>query len=600
MPGSGGLRGAGPLIHPPSSVRVGPCPAGRLEADAAGMKANRPSSGGDARERAHSLRDRPRSVGLPGRWYAPLLVRRFPQVISVPGLAPVGRSDLQAVTMLRLRPISVGEALRRVREDRAHIEAELSSTRGESDRRTEVLHQEAVSSRQLEEGLVSRRTRLWDVAVGLSGRGRSGPEAERSIRRVKEDLQDQGFRWHDPRWRAFSLLAGLEPGGPLAEGALHALPEEGVAALLPLWEDRLSDPRGVLVGLHARNGTPLFMDRFSHPSHSSLIFGETGSGKTYASALGWIRLRWFYPSLSVMVLDPLGGLAQVVKALGGNVVRVGRDPLGINPLDPATTGGDARAKSARVGVMFRALFPSLTDEESAVLDTALSHLYGRTEDGVPTLSRLRQELERSERTPPRLLTLLSTAIEGSLRDLDRPTTFDLSGSLVGFDLSLVTGDELPFFLTLLLDYAYGEIRRRSGPKLVVLDEAHYLARAPPTARFLDHLVRHVRHFQAGIELLSQNPEDFLAEDPGRSVLMNVDSVLLLRLRDGGEALAPLLGLDAEELRFLRNARLPGNAGYSEGILRTGTLHFPLAIVSSTPEDALLRAAFRTEQVPSAP
>lgn len=510
-------------------------------------------------------------------------------------MAPVGRTTLTASTVVWMRRLTSSEALRRVREDRAHLEAEISSLRSESDRRACVLRQEAEGTRQLENELVGRRTQLWDAVVGFVGRGRSGPESERSLRTLQGDLAPLGFRFADTRWRAASLVAGLEPGGPLDPDLLHPLPEEGLAALLPLWEDRLEEPHGALVGLHAHHGTPIISNRFLHPSHSSVIFGETGSGKTYASALGWLRLRWFHPDLSVLVLDPLGGLAEVVRALGGTVTRVGVDSLAINPLDPSTTGGDTRSKAGRVAVMLRSIFPSLADEESAVLDTCLSRLYASMTDHPPRLSDLHAALSSFSHPPRRLLTLLSTAIEGSLKGLDRDTNVDLSAPLLGFDLSAVTSDELPFFLTLLLDLVYGEIRRRSGPKLIVLDEAHYLARASSTAAFLDHLVRHVRHFEAGIELLSQNPADFLKEATGRSVLMNIDSALLLHLRDGGESLAPLLGLSEEEVEFLRHAAMPGDRGYSEGIFRTGRLHFPVALVASDAEDEMLRAAFRAER-----
>ncbi len=553
-------------------------------------------------------------------WVAPLLVRRYPQAVPVPALGPVGSTDLRVRTTIRLRPQTHGAALQRVQEDRAHTEAELSAVRSEADPRFVRLRQEAEGLRRLEEELVARRTRLWDVLVSCEGRGNGPAEAAAEIAPLRESLAHQGFRFHTTSYRAREALRSARLGGDVSPDLFHALPEEGVAALLPLWEDRLEEPRGTLVGLHAHHGTPLFMDRYRHPSHSSAIFGETGSGKSYASALGWMRARWFHQDLSVFVLDPLGGLAEVVRSLGGQVVRVGDGALALNPLDPATTGGDLRLKATQVGVMFRALFPSLSDEEVALLDTTLSKLYvERARDPVgpkspkpadpkgrdggrgfeaPRLSDLLDRVRSAEPRPQRLLTLLERATQGSLRGLDRPTNLDLSSPLLGFDLSSVSSEELPFFLTLLLDLIYGEMRRRGGPKLVVLDEAHYLTRCPSTARFLDHLVRHARHFESGVELLSQDPSDFLREEGGRAVLNNLDSVLLLRLKDGGEAVAPLLGLDDSEMAFLRRAALPARSGYSEGLLRLGELHLPLAVVSSAEEDRLLRAAFSRERAGS--
>ena len=536
-----------------------------------------------------------RSVRVGPSWSSPLLVRRFPRAVDVPALAPVGATKARVRTLLRLQVDAPGSAVSRVREDRAHVDAEISSLRSEADPRYAVLRQEEEGLERLERELVARRTRLWNVLLSFEGFGPSERQATAESDRLRSELAERGFRFHPSSFQARVLAEAAEVGGAARTDLFHALPEEGVAALLPLWEDRLEEPGGALVGLHSFQGTPFFMDRFRHPSHSSAIFGETGSGKSYASALGWIRSRWFRPDLSVFVLDPLGGLAHVVEALGGSVLRVGAGELELNPLDPATTGGDVRAKAVQVGVMFRALFPSLSDEEVALLDTTLSRIYAETRSEPPLLRELFARLSALFPPPRRLLTLLERATLGSLRGLDRPSSLDCSARLLGFDLSRVTPEELPFFLTLLLDLVYGEVRRRPGPKLIVLDEAHYLARAPSTAAFLDHLVRHVRHFQGGLELLSQDPADFLRDEGGRAVLRNMDSVTLLRLKDGGQSLQELLGLREEELDFLRSAALPSSVGYSGGLLRTGPLHLPLAIVSSDEEDKLLRRAFGRER-----
>ena len=80
----------------------------------------------------------------------------------------------------------------------------------------------------------------------------------------------------------------------------------------------------------------------------------------------------------MLLVDPLGEFARFTRALGELVIRIG--PGGserLNPLDPISTGGDRAAKAGRVGTMLRALFPSLTDAEGALLDGRLSQLYRR-------------------------------------------------------------------------------------------------------------------------------------------------------------------------------------------------------------------------------
>ncbi|MCI4328872.1 MAG: DUF87 domain-containing protein, partial [Thermoplasmata archaeon] len=347
---------------------------------------------------------------------------------------------------------------------------------------------------------------------------------------------------------------------------------------------------GVLVGLLLDDASPVFLDRWSHASYSWGVFGMTGSGKTFFTALTILRSLWARPELDVVVLDPLGEFVGLAEALGGTAVAVaGGDGVRWNPLDPATTGGDRAEKAGRVAAIVRALFPSLRDEEAATLDAALRRLYGRGPQ-VPIFSDLIEEVERSPGDTGRLRSLLEVFRSGSLRHLDGPTTGGWTPGLTVISLVGVPESQLPFHLAYLTDAVYGRVRDRTGPKLVVVDEAHLLARDPSTSLYLDRLVRHLRHYDAGVLLLSQNPDDFLGTDAGRSLLRNLRATVLLRLTEVSEGTRSFFGLTSVEADWLPKARLPKEAGYSEALLRLGPSHLPLALLASTPEYEFLVGA----------
>ncbi|MCI4321545.1 MAG: hypothetical protein L3K05_04480, partial [Thermoplasmata archaeon] len=240
-------------------------------------------------------------------------------------------------------------------------------------------------------------------------------------------------------------------------------------------------------------------------------------------------------------------------------------------------------------------FPSLADEESAALDAAVGRLYER--EGRPSFAAL-AEIVRAGPASGCLAGLLEPFVSGSLRYLDRPATEAVgSGSLI-VDLHDVPAEHRAFHLAVALDVLYGRIRRDDRPKLLVVDEAHLLAHDRATADFLDRLVRHVRHFRTGVLLLSQNPDDFLATEGGRSLLRNLRATLLLHLPEVSDATRRFFSLTEAEAGWLPRSRLPREAGYSEGLLRFGPSHLPLAVVASTPEFELLRRALapRVERV----
>jgi hypothetical protein len=528
------------------------------------------------------------------RYRAPLLVRQFPSEVPFGFLGRVLPTNESVELTLEAYRMTPGQALEMLHGARAVAEAELGS--GGDGGHTSELEVERASAEELGREVARRNQELWKVGLRFVATGPSRPRVEALRSRLAERLATFGFRTRVPRYEVEETLrpVGLATGGSRPSGYWQTLPTDGLAALFPFGDETLIEPRGVLLGLALSDASPVFLDRWSHASHSWGIFGTTGSGKTFTSALTLLRSRWVRPDVGLTVLDPLGEYGGFVRALGGTVVPLSSDRAGrLNPLDPLTTGGDRREKAARVGAMLRALFPSLRDEETARLDAAVSHLYEGGPE-VPTFEDLHREVKSLPGADGRLATLLEVFRSGSLRTLNGPTTLRLDDAPVAIDFRGVTEEQLPFHLAYVLDWAYGRLRNRPGPKLLAIDEAHLLARHAATEEFLERMVRHLRHFEAGMIVLTQNPDDFLERPSGRAMLRNLYATAFLRLPEVSSATREFFGLTTAEAEWLPKARLPRDAGYSESLWRVGEYHLPLAVVASTPEYEFLEKTLGRE------
>ncbi len=525
-----------------------------------------------------------------GRSYrAPLLVHQFPPEVPFGFLSRVLPTNETLELSVEAHRISSTNALELLHGARAVAEAELAA--GGNGGETAALEVERASAEELGRAIARRTQELWKVGIRFVALAPTRPHVEAKRMRLSERLSTIGFRSRVPRYEVHESLAppDLSTTEPRPRGYWHTLPTDGVASLFPFGDETLLEPNGALLGLALSDASPVFIDRWSHASYSWGIFGTTGAGKSFAAALILLRTRWLRPGTSIAILDPLGEYSALVEALGGSVIRVA-DGVGgrLNPLDPVTTRGDRREKAARVGTMLRALFPSLRDEEAAELDAAVTQLYERGPE-VPTLRDLRDRVVDRGGTGARLATLLEVFRSGSLRALDGPTTARPTEMVVSVDFQGVPDDQLPFHLTYVLDWAYGRLGDRSGGKLLLVDEAHLLARHATTEEFLDRVVRHVRHFEAGLLVLSQSPDDFLVRPAGRSLLRNLYAAAFLRLPEVSAEARTFFGLTGAEAEWLPRARLPKETGYSESLWRIGELHLPLAIVASTPEYEFLGA-----------
>ncbi len=531
-----------------------------------------------------------------GAHWAPLLLPGLPTEVPFGVVGRLLTSSGPAEMWMELHRLPRDRALELLDRAGAVAEAEIASeTGGAAARERPELERAARTSRDLGRRVALRQQELWRAGLLLVARGPSAPSARRLREVLRARVHALGFRSRVPAYDCARAI--VPPAGdgrePRPEGFWHTLHTDGLAAFFPFVEESVAEEDGVLVGLLLDDASPVFLNRWAHASHSWGVFGTTGSGKSFAAALLALRSRWMYPDLDLVVVDPLGEFAPWARALGGVVLELGPHAPGrLNPLDPATTGGNRVEKAGRVGTLLRALFPSLRDEEVALLDRALHRLYGAG-TAVPTFSDLRGEV-RGDPDGGRLAALLGAVIDGSLGHLDGPTTVALDGSPLVISLAGVPEDHRAFHLSYLLDAIYGRLRRADRRRLVIVDEAHLLVRSEGTAEFLDHVVRHVRHYRAGLCLMSQHPEDFLRSAAGRSILNNLRATLLLRLPAVAPETRGFFGLTAAEAEWLPRARLPREAGYAEGILRSGPGHLPIAVVASTPEYEFLARTLRID------
>jgi hypothetical protein len=514
---------------------------------------------------------------------APLLFEQFPSELPFGFLGRILPTTEPVELTVEMHRIEAARALELVHSARAVASAELAGPG--SGARTSEYEIEQESAEWFGRELARRNQELWKVGLRLVALGPSRPRAESVRLRLSERLAALGFRSRVPRYSVSAALVppNLSGAETRPEGYWHTLPTDGVAALFPFVDESIVEPGGVLVGLALSDASPVLLDRWSHSSYSWGIFGTTGAGKTFATSLLALRTRWMRPEVEITVLDPLGEFGGLVRSLGGFVVHLADGSGGrLNPLDPITTGGNRREKAGRVATTIRALFPSVVDSESALLDTAITRLFERGPE-VPTFDDLIREVQQDATASPRLQSLLDVFRAGSLRGSNGPTTVPDAPGPISVDFRGVPPDHLAFHLSYVLDWAYGRLKSRGGPKLLIVDEAHLLMRHPSTAEFLDRIVRHVRHFEAGVLIVSQTPEDFLGRPEGRAVLRNLYAVGLLRLPEVSREARDFFGLTAAEGEWLPKARLPTEAGYAESLWRVGPLHLPLAIIASTPE-----------------
>ncbi len=443
----------------------------------------------------------------------------------------------------------------------------------------------------------------------------------RRCKRVEGALAAAGMR---ARVLAFRQEDGLKAAGPwglfpesLRGGAPFQLPAETLAASFPFSSGGINHGHGIVIGHDTSGGLVLF-DRWDPPQDAGIsnqhmtLLADSGAGKTHAVKL--MILREWAQGAKLVIIDPEREYRHLCHALGGTWINAGGGVQRINlmqapPLpreeedDEAGTGAVAQHMQ-RAGLVLDLYLPQLTDMRRALLQRGLRAVYeaaGIQMDtdpstipaaGWPHVGTLYEHcLKQNGEDWQALAALLEDAAIGATASLwAGSSAVEAGADLVVLDIhDLENAPESVQRAQYanVLGYAWDLIRAdRSERKVLVVDEAWMLVdpNVPQAIGFLKRMSKRARKYSCSVNVVTQNPIDFLAPEvarEGEPVLANASTKFLLRQEAKDlPTVATLFGLSEAEQDRLRTARR------GEGLLIAGN-HRAWVVIDTAPHETAL-------------
>lgn len=398
---------------------------------------------------------------------------------------------------------------------------------------------------------------------------------------------------------AFQQLEGLQSVLPRSENKLNQkrnLDSSSAALTFPFVSSELVQESGILYGINKSNNSLVIVDRFLLNNANSIIFAQSGSGKSYAAKVE--ILRQLMQGTRAIIIDPEREYKQLAASVNGTYIKLSAKSLEkINPFDFSLTTyngeNDLIEHIQDLTEIISLLVGSLTPEEKATVDKAIIQTYkehGFSLNGkaksrkvkiYPLLKDFYNVLKDMKQKD--LCNRLDRFVKGSLSSVfDSQTNIELNNRLVVFDIKDLNESLRQIMMMVIANFVNSQVKSNPQKRILVIDEGWMLLEHPESARFISGLVRRARKYYLGVTIITQQANDFLSQEYGRAIASQSSLRILMRQDTTTiKKVAQEFKLSEYEEHFL----LTCDRG--EGLIIADQNHVALKIVASEKEHPLL-------------
>ncbi len=546
-------------------------------------------------------------------YYRSLFVSGYPRFVAANWLSPIINFDSSMDVAMFIYPVESRDILNNLKRKIAEMEATIESDikRGRViDPSVQVALDDALS---MQEQLAKGAERFFQFGLYVTVSAENLPDLNQISKQVESTLASLlliGKR------SALQMEDAFKTTQPFCVDKLmitRNMDTTSLATTFPFTSSELTANQGVLYGINEHNDSLIIFDRFSMENANEVVLGKSGGGKSFLVKLEALRSLMF--GAGVIIIDPEEEYKPLAESVGGDYISFSfSSDTHINPFDLAGTNDDPQENDLQYKIGFtlirllKLMVGTTTAEEEAILHNALELTYrqkGITFDPSthknepPILEDLYKVLVGMETTAAQNIALrLEKFVKGSFGTIfNQRSNIKLNNNFTAFSFKNLEDQLRSIAIFIIMDFMWNSMKREIKKRILIVDEAWYLMKDPASAEFLWNFAKRARKYYLGLTTITQDIEDFLATDLGKTVVTNSSIQILMKQSPAAiEKVADIFYLSEGEKSLLLSA----NVG--EGLFFAGASHVAMRVVASPDEYKLITTnpLDKTKSTPPSP
>jgi hypothetical protein len=505
-----------------------------------------------------------------------------------------------------IRPVTMDEAVREVERRVLGVETNITNWQRRQNSNNNFsavvpydLEQQRTESRDFLNDITSRDQRMIFATITIVHTASTKAQLDADTESLLSVARQKLCQLAPLNFQQLDGLNTALPVGHMKIKAIRTLTTESLAVLMPFKVQEVQDSGGIYYGQNAISHNLIMCLKEHLLNPNAFRLGVPGSGKSFGAKMELVMIALMFPGDDILVCDPENEYSALIKALGGEVIRIaaGSDDH-INAMDMVEGYGEGTDpvidKSEFVCSLFEQLDKhGLLPEEKSIIDRCVRSVYEGYQAGgkLPTLAVLREVLLRQpEAEASRLALKMELFTSGSLNAFAHKTNVDINNRMVGYNIMDLGAQLKTMGLLVITDAMINRVTdnwRRGKKTHIFLDEFHVVFENEYSGLFFNSAWRRFRKRGAYPTGITQNIEYLLDSVLASTMLSNSEFIVMHnQAASDREKLAQLLGISSEQLSHITNAR------EGEGLIRIGNAIVPF--VNRFPKDTELYRLMTTK------
>ena len=490
--------------------------------------------------------------------------------------------DKNMMLSIDMKPVPMEEAIKKAERVRLGVETNIANwqrRQNENNNFSAVLpydmEKQREESKEFLDDLIARDQKMFLATITIVHTADTKEELDSDTESLINTANKHMCQLAILKYQQLDGLNTVMPSGVKRIKVTRTLTTESLSVFMPFKVQEVQDSQGIYYGKNVISKNMILIDRRKLQNGNSFIVGVSGSGKSFTAKQEITSIALRDKDADIIVLDPEAEYKPLIKALGGEVIKISATSDNhINALDLNKDYDEKKpivAKSEFILSLCEQVINTITPNQKAIIDRCSNLVYkyyeqGNYEGTPPTLDDFRNLLLQQEEKEAKDIALaLELFTKGSLNTFSKQTNVETSNRLLCYDI-IDLGEQLtPIGMLVILDSVLNRIsknRKKGKRTYIFIDEIYLLFKYKYTSEFVYKLWKRIRKYGGCATGITQNIEEILDNKDARLMLANSELIIMLnQSASDRERLADLLKISEMEMKYITNV------SSGEGLIR---------------------------------